>query len=169
MRDLNPVTRSVPRAGTGPPKVRGDVPPGGAQGGRHQCTTVVVCPSGGRRRSDEMMLSPPRRFTPTLLREEGSRLTTHESRITHQESRIATGDPKDDEEEEEEEEEKKKEKEDEEKEENDGEEDEVPWQASNNGVSVIALETRVQVRAGRARGNLPISALPTPARRMPLS
>ena len=41
----------------------------------------------------------------------------------------ATGDPEDDEEEEEEE--KKKEKEDEEEEENDGEEDEVPWQASN--------------------------------------
>jgi hypothetical protein len=76
------------------------------------------------------MLSPPRRFTPPLLREEGSRLTTHDSRITHQESRNATGDPEDDEEEEEEEE-KKKEKEDEEEEENDGEEDEMPWQASN--------------------------------------
>jgi hypothetical protein len=80
------------------------------------------------------MLSPPRSFTPPLLREEGSRLTTHESRITHQESLNATGDPKIDEEveeEEEEEEKKKKEKEDEEEEENDGEEDEVPWQASN--------------------------------------
>lgn len=58
-------------------------------------------------------------------------VTTHESRITHQESRIATGDPEDDEEEEEEEEEEeKKEAEDEEEEENDGEEDEVPWQVT---------------------------------------
>jgi hypothetical protein len=87
----------------------------------------------GPKPGDEVMLSPPRSFTPPLLREEGSRLTTHESRIRHQESLNATGDgdPKDDEEEEEEEEEKKKEKEDEEEEENDGEEDEVPWQASN--------------------------------------
>ena len=83
----------------------------------------------GPKPGDEVMLSPPRSFTPPLLREEGSRLTTHESRITHQESLNATGDPEDDEEEEEEE--KKKEKEDEEEEENDGEEDEVPWQASN--------------------------------------
>ena len=58
------------------------------------------------------------------------KIKAHESRITHQESRIATGDPEDDEEEEEEEEEKKKEEEDEEEEENDGEEDEVPWQVT---------------------------------------
>ena len=58
--------------------------------------------------------------------------STHDSRITHQESLDATGDPKDgEEEEEEEEEEKKKEKEDDEEEENDGEEDEVPWQVGN--------------------------------------
>jgi hypothetical protein len=79
------------------------------------------------------MLSPPRSFTPPLLSEEGSRLTTHESRVTHQESLNATGEPKvGEEEEEEEEEEKKKEKEDDEEEEdNDGEEDEVPWQVGN--------------------------------------